>query len=132
MSTSLVLLLGIPLVAVGSCQVELGSWHLAAQQRDRFEVYGGIAVVSALAGLATGLPSSACGVVRAQRDSKRQRHQRLAALRIAPFWLLLMCFLAIILFLVSTQFDALWDIGRFVSLLLVIVGVVEFIWMVLR
>lgn len=43
-----------------------------------------------------------------------------------------MCFLAIILFLVSTQFDALWDIGRFVSLLLVIVGVVEFIWMVLR
>ena len=130
--TSLTFLLGIPLAAIGSCVVEFGSWHQAAQQRDRFDTYGRIGLGSMLVGLVAGLPSSACGVVRAWRDSMRRRHQRLADLRIAPFWMLFMCFSAIVMFLVSTQVEALWDVGRLVSLVLVIVGVGKFGWMVLQ
>ena len=132
MVTSLTFLLGIPLAAIGSCVVELGSWHQAAQQRDRFDTYGRIGLGSMVVGLVTGLPSSAYGVVRAWRDKRRKRHQRLAALRIAPFWTLLMCFSAIIMFLVSAQLEAIWDIGRLVSLLLVALGVIKFGWMVIR
>lgn len=126
------MLLGIPLVVIGSCEVELGSWHQAAQQRERFDTYGRMAFGSLLAGLVIGLPSSAYGVVRAWRDKRRQRHERLAGLRIAPFWTLLMCFSAIVMFLVSARVEALWDIGRLVALLLVVFGVVKLGWMVLR